>query len=173
VAQNSYSGNLAGSLFVAFFLAYQSNLLNVPPWLSCVINISQEKVSQHFWVLLLRGIGCNWLVCLAIWLAIASDDVTGKILGIWFPIMAFVALGFEHYIANMFFIPLGIYYGAQVSWYQFFVVNLIPVTLGNIIGGSFFVGVIYWFVYESKILSGYGPGMISAAQDADDKKESE
>jgi len=146
----SYSGNLAGSLFVAYFLAYQSHLLTSQPWLSFVINISQEKVSQHFWVLLLRGIGCNWLVCLAIWLAIASDDVTGKILGIWFPIMAFVALGFEHSIANMFFIPLGIYCGAKVSWYQFFIVNLIPVTLGNIIGGSFFVGVIYWFIYEHK-----------------------
>jgi len=169
----SYTGNLIGSLFVAYFLAYQSHLLSSEPWLGFVIKISQEKVSQHFWVLLLRGIGCNWLVCLAIWLAIASDDVAGKILGIWFPIMAFVALGFEHSIANMFFIPLGIYYGAQVSWYQFFVVNLIPVTLGNIIGGSFFVGVIYWFVYESKILSGSGSVMISAAQNADDKKVSE
>ena len=67
--------------------------------------------------------------------------------------MAFVALGFEHSIANMFFIPLGIYYGAQVSWYQFFIVNLVPVTLGNIIGGSFFVGVIYWFIYECKTKS--------------------
>jgi len=149
----SYSGNLIGSLFVAYFLAYQSHLLTDQPWLGFVINISQTKVSHPFWVLLLRGIGCNWLVCLAIWLAIASDDVTGKILGIWFPIMAFVALGYEHSIANMFFIPLGIYYGAPVSWYQFFVVNLIPVTLGNIIGGSFFVGVIYWFVYERKVKS--------------------
>jgi formate/nitrite transporter len=90
-------------------------------------------------------------VCLSIWLAVASDDVTGKILGIWFPIMAFVALGFEHSIANMFFIPLGIFQGAQVTWTQFFVVNLIPVTLGNIVGGSFFVGFLYWYVYEHRV----------------------
>ncbi|CAB1084653.1 Formate efflux transporter FocA [Olavius algarvensis Delta 1 endosymbiont] len=65
-------------------------------------------------------------------------------------IMTFVALGFEHSVANMFFIPLGILYGAHVSWYQFFMINLIPVTLGNIVGGSFFVGTIYWIVYEYK-----------------------
>ena len=62
--------------------------------------------------------------------------------------MAFVTLGFEHSVANMFFIPLGIFYGPDVTWTQFFIVNLIPVTLGNIVGGSFFVGTIYWYVYE-------------------------
>lgn len=144
----SYAGNLIGSLFVAFFLAYQTNLLGSDPWLSFTVGISKVKVSQNFWVLFLKGIGCNWLVCLAIWLAVASEDAAGKILGIWFPIMAFVTLGFEHSVANMFFIPLGIFYGADVTWTQFFVVNLIPVTLGNIVGGSFFVGAIYWFVYE-------------------------
>ncbi|MBW2246391.1 MAG: formate/nitrite transporter family protein [Deltaproteobacteria bacterium] len=144
----SYTGNLIGSLFVAFFLAYQTDLLVSEPWLSFTIGISKLKVSQSFWVLFLKGIGCNWLVCLAIWLAVASEDVSGKILGIWFPIMAFVTLGFEHSVANMFFIPLGIFYGADVTWTQFFIVNLIPVTLGNIVGGSFFVGTIYWYVYE-------------------------
>jgi formate/nitrite transporter FocA (FNT family) len=79
---------------------------------------------------------------------VASEDVSGKILGIWFPIMAFVTLGFEHSVANMFFIPVGIFYGADVTWTQFFILNLIPVTLGNIVGGSFFVGAIYWFIYE-------------------------
>jgi len=147
----SYTGNLVGSLFVAYFLAYQTHLLSSAPWLSYLTGISVMKVSQNFWVLFLRGVGCNWLVCLSIWLAVASDDISGKILGIWFPIMTFVALGFEHSIANMFFIPLGIFYGANVSWYQFFVVNLIPVTLGNIVGGSFFVGTIYWYVYEHKV----------------------
>ena len=147
----SYAGNFLGSLFVAYFLAYQTRLLDPAPWLHFATGISEAKVSAGFWVLFLRGIGCNWLVCLAIWLAVASDDVAGKILGIWFPIMAFVALGFEHSIANMFFIPLGIFYGAQVSWYQFFVTNLIPVTVGNIVGGSLFVGAIYWFVYEYKV----------------------
>ena len=148
----SYTGNLFGSLFVAYFLAFHTQLLGNAPWLNFATGISEAKVSLSVWVLFLRGIGCNWLVCLAIWLAVASEDIAGKILGIWFPIMAFVAMGFEHSIANMFFIPLGIFYGAQVSWYQFFMVNLIPVTLGNIVGGSFFVGAIYWFVYEYNIL---------------------
>ena len=146
----SYAGNLLGSVFVAFFLAYQANLIGSEPWLSFTITVAVAKVSSSFWVLLLKGIGCNWLVCLSIWMAVASDEISGKILGIWFPIMAFVALGFEHSIANMFFIPLGIFYGAPISWYEFFIINLIPVTLGNIIGGSFFVGGLYWFVYEYK-----------------------
>jgi formate/nitrite transporter len=97
--------------------------------------------------LFFRGLGCNWLVCLGVWLAIASDDITGKIWGLWFPIMAFVGLGFEHSIANMFFIPLGMFNGANVSIGQFLFTNLLPVTLGNIVGGAGFVGVIYWWLY--------------------------
>ena len=68
-------------------------------------------------------------------------------MGVWFPIMAFVALGFEQCVANMFFIPVGIFYGANVTWGQFFVANLTPVTLGNIVGGAIFVGLIYWYIY--------------------------
>lgn len=143
----SYIGNFLGSLFVAFFLAYLTGLVAKNPWLDTTIGIAEAKVSQDFWQLFFKGVGCNWLVCLSVWLAIASDDVISKIWGIWFPIMAFVALGFEHSIANMFFIPLGIFLGANVTWYQFFITNLIPVTLGNIVGGAFFVGAIYWYLY--------------------------
>ncbi len=144
----SYLGNFAGAIFVVFFLAYQTGLLAAEPWLDFTRNVAQAKVSAGFGVLFLKGLGCNWLVCLSIWLAVASDDIAGKILGIWFPIMAFVALGFEHSIANMFFIPLGKCYGAAVTWYDIFVANLLPVTLGNIVGGSVFVGAFYWFVYD-------------------------
>ena len=94
-----------------------------------------------------RAIGCNWLVCCAVYLANAADDIISKIVGIWFPIMAFVCIGFEHSVANMFFIPLGIFLGAEVTWAQFFINNLIPVTLGNIVGGAVFVAMAYWFVY--------------------------
>lgn len=146
----AYVGNLVGSLFVAFFLAYLTNLYAAEPYLSAVQGIASGKVGQGFVPLFFKGVGCNWLVCLAVWLAVASDDIAGKIWGIWWPIMAFVALGFEHSIANMFFIPLGIFYGAQVSWGQFFVNNLIPVTLGNIVGGAFFVGFIYWWLYGNR-----------------------
>ncbi|MEA3345755.1 MAG: formate/nitrite transporter family protein [Chloroflexota bacterium] len=143
----SYISNFLGSLFVAFFLTYLTGLVAKNPWLDTTIGIAEAKVSQDFWQLFLKGVGCNWLVCLAVWLAIASDDVIGKIWGIWFPIMAFVALGFEHSIANMFFIPAGIFYGAEVTWGQLFINNLIPVTLGNVVGGAFFVGAVYWYVY--------------------------
>ncbi len=142
-----YIGNLAGSLFVAYFLAYLTGITTSEPWLSASRAIAVGKVSKSFGALFWRGVGCNWLVCLAVWLAVASDDIIGKIWGIWFPIMAFVTLGFEHSVANMFFIPLGIFLGADVTWGQFFITNLIPVTLGNIVGGAFFVGCIYWYLY--------------------------
>jgi len=143
----SYAGNFAGSLLVAYFLTYLTGLLLKDPWLPSIIGIAEGKVSQGFLVLLLKGIGCNWLVCLAVWLAVSADDVAGKILAIWFPIMAFVAIGFEHSVANMYFIPAGMFYGASVSWGQFLLGNLLPVTIGHVIGGAVFVGAVYWYLY--------------------------
>ena len=143
----SYLGNFGGSLFVAFFLVFAAGLFSHDPWLSSIMGIAEGKVSQGFIPLLLKGVGCNWLVCLAVWLAVSAEDVAGKIAGIWFPIMAFVAIGFEHSVANMFFIPAGMLYGASVSWMQFLVGNLLPVTIGNIIGGAVFVGTVYWYLY--------------------------
>jgi formate/nitrite transporter len=147
----AYIGNFIGSLFVAFFLTTLSGLVTSEPYLSSVRSIAEGKVNIDWMVAFWRGVGCNWLVCLAVWLAVASEDVTGKIWGIWFPIMAFVALGFEHSIANMFFVPAGIFNGANATWGQFFLNNLIPVTLGNIIGGAFFVGFIYWWLYGNRL----------------------
>ncbi len=143
----SFLGNFVGSVFVAYALAYATGLMAKEPWFSSATGIAEAKVAQAFWPLFLKGLGCNWLVCLAVWLAIASEDVTGKILGIWWPIMAFVALGFEHSVANMFFVPLGIFCGAKVTWMQFLQVNLVPVTLGNIVGGGGFVGGLCWYLY--------------------------
>jgi len=76
-----------------------------------------------------------------------AQDVLAKIAGIWFPIMGFVILGFEHSVANMFFIPLGMMYGADVSVGQFLWNNLIPVTLGNMLGGAFFVGFLHTYIH--------------------------
>ncbi|GAJ15060.1 unnamed protein product, partial [marine sediment metagenome] len=113
--------------------------------------IASEKVNLGWWEAFARGIGCNWLVCLAVWIATASKDITGKIFGIYFPVMAFVASGFEHCVANMYFIPMGLLLKedttvvataglagklSNLTLQRFFVNNLIPVTLGNIIGGS-------------------------------------
>lgn len=146
----SYVGNFVGSVFVAYCFVYLTGLFKVDPWHSVCISIAEGKVNQGFIPLFFKAVACNWLVCLAVWLAISSNQVSGKILGIWFPIMTFVALGFEHSIANMFFIPLGIFHGAEVSWGEFFVNNLLPVTLGNIVGGAVFVGAVYSYVYMEK-----------------------
>ncbi|WP_430809716.1 MULTISPECIES: formate/nitrite transporter family protein [unclassified Carboxylicivirga] len=143
-----YVGNFIGSLIVAFLFAYYCGLFSKEPWLSSTISIGEYKTASPFLKTMVKGIACNWMVALAMWLAYAAKDVSGKILGIWFPITAFVAMGFEHSVANMFFIPTAIFYGADVSWTTFLFSNLLPVTLGNIIGGALFVGTAYWFVYE-------------------------
>jgi formate/nitrite transporter len=165
-----YVGNFIGSLFVAFFLAYWTGLFNTAPFaVWAVQNIANTKCGLDFVTAFLRGIGCNWLVCLAVWLAISSDDVISKIFSCWFPIMAFVTIGFEHSVANMFFLPLGWFVandplgivpaatktsltatgnimGTQ-GWINILWGNLVPVTLGNIVGGAIFVSFIYWWVY--------------------------
>ncbi|MBA7517274.1 putative formate transporter 1 [subsurface metagenome] len=143
----SYIGNFAGAVFCAYFLAVATGLFLTEPWYGYISSIAQTKCSLSFAEAFWRGVGCNWLVCLAVWLAIGSEDIVGKVFAIQFPIMAFVALGFEHSVANMFFIPAGIFATNAVTWGAFLIDNLLPVTLGNIVGGGLFVAVIYWWVY--------------------------
>lgn len=140
-----FTFNFVGSLFVAYFLADQADLLNQHQT-NFIIKIGEAKTSLSFNVLFLRAIGCNWLVCLALWMTTQAKTISGKILVIWFPIMAFVAMGFEHSIANQFFVPLAIFKGADITWASFLIKNLLPVTLGNIIGGGLFVGAAYYFI---------------------------
>lgn len=135
----SYVGNFLGAIFIGY-LAVSSGILTSEPWLSCIKKIAFVKSNLDFTQAFWRGVGCNWLVCLACWLALASDQAAGKILGIWVSIMAFVTMGFEHCIANMFFIPAGLIVGADITWQHFLLNNLLPVTLGNIVGGCIFVG---------------------------------
>jgi formate/nitrite transporter len=149
-----YFGNFIGALIVAYLLAHLTGLFSASPWHEYIGKIASAKCSLGWDEAFLRGIGCNWLVCLAVWMAISADNVIGKIWAIWFPIMAFVCLGYEHSVANMFFIPAGIFEGATyastglgVTWGDFIVKNLIPVTLGNIVGAAVFVSGFYWFVY--------------------------
>lgn len=160
-------GNFIGSIFLAYFLAYKCGFFNTMPWAGWAVTVANTKCGLDFTTAFLRGIGCNWLVCLAIWMAISAEDIVGKIVAIWFPIMTFVTIGFEHNVANMFFIPLGVFVAndatiapnlayanidttnliGSTGWYNFFITNLIPVTLGNIVGAALFVAVIYWYVY--------------------------
>lgn len=116
------------------------------------IAIAKSKVSIGFAEAFFRGILCNILVCLAVWLAMAGRGLGGKILAIIFPISAFVAAGFEHCIANMYLVPLGIFLAGNegpesLTWFSFLFRNLLPVTLGNIVGGSVLVGLVYHVIY--------------------------
>ncbi|ANA79865.1 formate/nitrite transporter family protein [Paenibacillus glucanolyticus] len=137
--------NLAGALFVAYFFGHVTGLTGSGVYLEKLVNMAGHKLDDSFLQAFLSGIGCNWLVALAVWLSYGSDQMSGKILGIWFPTMAFVAIGFQHVVANMFLIPAAIFEG-YYSWGQYFM-NFIPVWLGNFVGGSLFVAAAYGSVY--------------------------
>jgi formate/nitrite transporter len=156
-----FVANFVGSIVVALVF-YFSGLWKTSDGAlgAAAVKIAYTKVSLSFGEALWRGIGCNWLVCLAVWMALAARQTIGKIFAIFFPIMAFVAIGFEHSVANMYFIPTGIFLinGAKLpglealdpnflGWFNFLWRNLLPVTLGNIIGGGVFVGMSYWGAY--------------------------
>lgn len=162
-----YFGNFIGALSMVLWIyltrhwAANNNLVGAKALL-----IANAKVGLPFMVAFSRGVLCNALVCLAVWLCMSGRSTTDKILSILFPITAFVALGFEHSVANMYFIPIGLLLknepavleaaasmagkGVDVSGLtvqSLLVKNLLPVTLGNIIGGGVLVGLVYWFVY--------------------------
>lgn len=119
------------------------------------LKIAEAKCSLPFWTAFYRGVLCNILVCMAIWMAFAGRSVFDKAVAIVFPISAFVAAGFEHSIANMYFIPMGMLLEASghlsinvgvINWTGFFK-NIVPVILGNLVGGSVFVGFVYYIIY--------------------------
>lgn len=140
--------NFLGSLFVAFFLSWLAGLTTGEPVNSYIKGIATAKSNYNWGESFLRGIGCNWLVCLSMFCAAAADDVMGRVIGIWPPITAFVAIGFEHSVANMFYVPLGIFQGAANTNFGIFLYNnLLPVTLGNMVGGFLFVGCVFYWVY--------------------------
>ena len=158
-----YIGNFIGALGI-LLLIYLSN-----HWLMAdgavgakVILIANAKVNLSWTEAFSRGVLCNILVCLAIWLCFAGRSVVDKVVAIIFPITAFVAMGFEHSVANMYFIPAGLTAMQQadlamlagenldltsLTISSFLINNLLPVTLGNIVGGSVFVALFYWFIY--------------------------
>lgn len=161
-----YLGNLVGALATAgiVFLARQYEFGRGSVG-EAVLATAQTKSSLGFVQAVALGVLCNALVCLAVWLCFSARTTTDKVLSIIFPISAFVAAGFEHSVANMYFIPMGLFVksGAgdgfwreagvtvdgypDVTWGSFVVDNLVPVTIGNTIGGALLVGLVYWFVY--------------------------
>jgi formate/nitrite transporter len=150
-----YFGNFVGSMgLVVLVLLSEHWRMNGEAVGNTAVKIAAAKAALPFWEAFFRGVLCNILVCLAVWLALAGRSVVDKIFAIIFPISAFVAAGFEHSIANMYFIPLGILVHEQlpaaalpaVSWAGL-ISNLIPVTLGNIVGGGGMVAAVYYLVY--------------------------
>nr|WP_286182658.1 formate/nitrite transporter family protein [Bacillus sp. ISL-55] len=144
--------NFIGALFVAFFFGHVAELTSSGPYLDKTVAMAGGKLEHDFLSSLVSAIGCNWLVGLAVWLAYGAEDIGGKILAIWFPIMAFVAIGFQHVVANMFVIPAAIFSG-YYSWTDF-IGNFIPVFIGNAIGGTVFVSMFYWIAYRGTMETG-------------------
>jgi formate/nitrite transporter len=164
-----YLGNLLGSICLAWMIVAQSGLMD-SAFGGSALQIATAKVAaevsgtSHNSAYFFRAVGCNWLVCLAVLQAMAAKDIGGKVLGVFFPIMAFVAAGFEHAIANMYFIPAGIFAKQldlavkaaaidpvlldRLNWASMWHSNLAAVTLGNLIGGGLFVGALYWWIYR-------------------------
>jgi formate transporter FocA len=161
-----YFGNFVGAILTAYgmYLSGQFAFGQGAVGLQA-LTIANAKVGLSFTQAVVLGVFCNALVCLAVWLCMSARTTTDRILSILFPITAFVAAGFEHSIANMYFIPVALFIknGApaefwtnigktaadfsNITWGNFFVANLLPVTIGNIIGGVLMVGLVYWFIY--------------------------
>jgi formate/nitrite transporter len=150
-------GNLLGALFVAFFLAVQTGVIGsagADPGTTAALTherlqaIALDKATAHTaWQTFLRGVGCNWLVCLAVWMSLAATSVSGKILAIFFPIMAFVAMGFDHVVANMFFLPAAIFAGVPGIGWGDVLRNWVLSGLGNLVGAVIFVATSYWYLF--------------------------
>ena len=164
-----YVGNLVGSMLTAYivFLGKQYTFGSGAIGLAA-LNIGEAKTALTFVQAVALGIMCNALVCMAVWMCYSARTTTDKIMAIIPPIACFVAAGFEHSIANMYFIPVALFIKGSgdtaffemigktadsfthLTWGNFFLANLLPVTIGNIIGGGIMVGLVYWFVYQRK-----------------------
>ena len=158
-----YIGNFVGSIAAAALVyAAKQYTFGHGAVGAAALTIAATKTSLGFGQAVALGMLCNALVCIAVWLTYGARSVTDKILAIVFPITAFVAAGFEHSVANMYFVPYGLFVKgdsgfvasaeglpslAHLTWGRFFVDNLVPVTIGNVLGGTLMVGAVYWLVY--------------------------
>jgi formate transporter len=162
-----YIGNLVGSLTIVYLMneTHQWEFFNNMVGAKALL-IAHRKVNLSFNEALARGVLCNALICLAVWLCFSGRSTADKILSIVFPIGGFVASGFEQCVSNMYYIPMGILLRknhfvidaaekmagrelnlSQLTWKGFFINNLLPVTLGNIVGGTILIAAVFWFIY--------------------------
>lgn len=163
-------GNLVGSIFISLLIFYSGHLEYTSGLLGAyTIKVGVVKTNLSFLNLFTSGILCNILVCLAVWMSYAAKDISGKVLVIFFPIWLFIASGYEHSVANMYYISAAMLAAldsnfvllaqshfnitnealSNLSLYGMFIKNLIPVTIGNLVGGGFFVGTWYWWSYRN------------------------
>lgn len=160
-----YIANFLGALAIALIIYYSGQLSGGDSMLGAfTVKVAVGKLNLGFLKAFLLGVLCNWLVCIAVWISFSISSPAGKIAGMFFPIWLFVISGFEHSIANMYFIPAGILAKANetfadlsgvtqdalgaLTWGGFLTDNLIPVTLGNIVGGGVFVAMAYWAAFR-------------------------
>ncbi len=155
-----YCGNFVGALGLVVLVFFSHHLdMNGGRIGLSILNTAVGKIGPDMVTLFFKGILCNLLVCLAVWLAYAGRSVTDKIVALMLPISAFIAAGFEHCVANMSFLPMAwlltrtgngpANFDASLITIPGIIHNLVPVTLGNIVGGSGFVGVVYWVIYRA------------------------
>ncbi|MGY1641397.1 formate/nitrite transporter family protein [Geodermatophilus sp. SYSU D00703] len=148
-------GNLLGALFVAYFLAVQTGVIGAPGATGSaalthdrLAQIAEAKaLHESPWQVFLRGVGCNWLVCLGVWMSLAASSVSGKVLAVFLPIMAFVAMGFDHVVANMFFLPAAMWAGIPDIGWGDVLLNWVLAGLGNLVGAVVFVATSYWYLF--------------------------
>lgn len=137
-----YLGNLIGSVILAFTI-YKAGMITEPVK-DLIFSIANGKLGLDFGVAVIRGVLCNILVVLGVWFSFAAQDISSKIWGIWFPVMLFVLAGFEHSVANMFFLPLAKFAGLDFTWASMWTNNIIPVTIGNILAGAIIIPFVYY-----------------------------
>lgn len=141
-----FFGNFIGALFIVMLL-YFGGLYKNPALAETIVKTAKAKTSLTFVEALFKGILCNILVSLGVWFATTAKDTTGRLLGCWFPVMLFVLCGYEHCVANMFYLPMAAILDNSITISKIFIDNLIPVTLGNFIGGGILVPMVYHKVY--------------------------
>ncbi|KAL1998527.1 hypothetical protein VTN02DRAFT_6013 [Thermoascus thermophilus] len=153
-----YVCNFAGALFIAGFFCWWADSLLDDTIKSYASLQAERRVNVQWSVNFLRGIGCNWFVGLASFLAMTSGDHVSKIYCIWIPVWSFAILGYQHCIANFYLVPIGMFYGTNFGVGKYIYQSVIPVTLGNIIGGIFLAGLPFWFLYGRTTPEGLDQG---------------
>lgn len=167
----SFVGNWLGALFAAYFLSYLPGGYDQEPVYSYMCYVQHVKVSYGWGQCFLRGIGCNVLVCLAVWNVTACEDAASKILALWFPIVSFCVAGYEHIIANFYTLQLTLMMGCPESVGTVVVDNFIPTFLGNMVGGCVLIGAVYWYNFYPIEEVGYKQASVGPVLGADGEHE--